>query len=224
MAINNWPIDERPQEKLLARGAAALSDAELLALFIRSGTKTRSAVDIGRDLLVEYGSLRQILTTEEKQLCKTPGLGQVKYVALQAALEIGRRYLNQSLRKQGPLSSPEQASDFLTHQLRDRQQEVFAVIYLNSRHHVIDYQELFIGTLNGANVHPREVVKSVLKANASAVILAHNHPSGVAEPSIADTNVTQKLRKSLALIDVKLLDHLVIGDGEYVSMSDRGLI
>ena len=224
MAIHDWPKNERPQEKLLDRGAAALSDAELLALFIRSGTKNKSAVEIGRDLLLEYGSLRRILTADQKQLCMAEGLGPVRYAALQAAMEIGRRYLDQSLRKQGPLSSPEQASDFLTHQLRDRQQEVFAVIYLNARHHVIDYRELFVGTLNGASVHPREVVKSVLKANASAVILAHNHPSGVAEPSDADANITLRLRESLALIDVRLLDHLVIGDGEYVSMSDRGLI
>ena len=224
MAIKEWPITERPQEKLLSSGAASLSDAELLALFIRSGTRGKTAIDIGRELLLQYGSIREILTADQKSLCGFSGLGPARYAALQAAMEIGRRFLDQTLKKQGPLSDPTEASRFLTHQLRDRQHEVFAIIYLDTRHHVIEYEELFTGTLNGATVHPREVVKSVLQHNASAVILAHNHPSGIAEPSQADTSITKKLQQSLALIDVRLLDHLVIGDGEFVSMSDRGLI
>ena len=223
MAIREWPDGERPQEKLLASGASALSDAELLALFIRSGTRGQSAVDIGRGLLQEFGSIRQILTADQRRICNFNGLGPARYALLQAAREIGRRFLDQSLRKAGPLSSPSQAADFLTHQLRDRRREIFAVLYLDTRHQVIDYEELFSGTLNGATVHPREVVCSVLEHNASAVILAHNHPSGIAEPSQADATLTRRLRDALALIDVRLLDHIVIGDGEFVSLSDRGL-
>ncbi len=224
MAIKKWPVTERPQEKLLTHGAKSLSDAELLALFIRSGTRGRTAIDIGRELLIEFGSLRQILTADHNRICDFRGCGPAKYALLQASLEIGRRFLDQTLRKQGPLNSSHQAADFLTYQLRDLKREVFAIIYLDTRHQVIDYEELFSGTLNGAAVHPREVVRSVLEYNASAVILAHNHPSGIAEPSQSDTTLTRRLRKSLALIDVRLLDHLVIGDGEYVSMSDRGLL
>ncbi|MBX2869369.1 MAG: DNA repair protein RadC [Acidiferrobacterales bacterium] len=223
MAIKDWPTRERPQEKLLSSGARTLSDAELLALFIRSGSRGLTALDIGRDLIDKFGGLRQILGASQKAICDTNGLGPAKYALLQASLELGRRYLDQTLRKQGPLSSPSQAAEFLTYQLRDLKREVFAVIYLDTRHQVIDYEELFTGTLNGATVHPREVVKSVLERNASAVILAHNHPSGIAEPSQSDATLTQRLRESLELIDVRLLDHLVIGDGEYVSMSDRGL-
>lgn len=223
MSIKLWPAAERPREKLLCHGAAALSDAELLALFIRSGSNGKTAVDIGRDLLDEFGGLRQILTADQQKFCQFNGCGPAHYALLQAAHEIGRRFLDQTLRKQGPLSSAGQAADFLTHKLRDQKREVFAIIYLDTRHQVIDYEELFVGTLNGATVHPREVVRSVLEHNASAVILAHNHPSGIAEPSESDSMLTKRLRQSLDLIDVRLLDHLVIGDGEYVSMSDRGL-
>lgn len=223
MAIKQWPADERPQEKLLANGAGALSDAELLALFIRCGTRGKTAIDIGRELLHEFGGLRQILTAERSRLCAFNGLGPARYAVLQATLELGQRYLDQTLRKQGPLSSPRQAADFLTHRLRDLKREVFAILYLDTRHQVIDYEELFSGTLNGATVHPREVVRSVIEHNASAVILAHNHPSGIAEPSQSDSTLTRRLREALELIDVRLLDHLVIGDGEFVSMSDRGL-
>ncbi len=223
MAINDWPDTERPREKLLRDGAATLSDAELLALFIRTGTRGRSAVDIGRDLVGEFGGLRQVLTADRAALCSARGLGPARYALLQAALEMGRRYLDQALRRAGPLSSPLQAADFLTHHLRDRKREVFAMLYLDTRHQVIDYEELFEGTLAGATVHPREVVRSVLEHNASAVILAHNHPSGIAEPSQSDATLTRRLRDALELVDVRVLDHIVIGDGEFVSMSDRGL-
>ena len=224
MTIKHWPESERPQEKLLKCGARALSDAELLALFIRSGTRGRTAIDIGRDLLSEFGGIRQILGLNRQRLCNFPGCGPARYALLQASLELSRRYLAQTLVRSGPLNSPHQAADFLTHQLRDLETEVFAMIYLDTRHQVITYKELFSGTLNGATVHPREVVKSVLEQNASAVILAHNHPSGVAEPSPSDITLTRRLKQSLGLIDVRLLDHLVIGDGECVSMSDRGIL
>lgn len=224
MTIKHWPESERPQEKLLKCGARALSDAELLALFIRSGMPGCTAIDIGRELLSEFGGLRQVLTANRQHFCAIPGCGPARYALLQASLEVSRRYLGQTLIRSGPLNSPQQAADFLTHQLRDLEIEVFAIVYLDTRHQVITYKELFSGTLNGATVHPREVVKSVLEQNASAVILAHNHPSGVAEPSASDVALTQRLRQSLSLVDVRLLDHLVIGDGECVSMSDRGIL
>lgn len=223
MAITNWPTDERPREKLIRCGAASLSDSELLAIFLRTGVRGKSAVDLGRDLLNEYGGLRQILNADQGTLAKTVGLGPAKCAQLQAALELGRRYLAQKMEKEGPLTSPKQAADFLIHQLRDQPREVFAVVYLDNRHHVLHYEELFHGTLSGAAVHPREVVKGVLGRNAAAVIVAHNHPSGVAEPSQADTMLTVKLKDALKLVEVRLLDHLVIGDGEFVSMSERGL-
>ncbi|MGI9311012.1 MAG: RadC family protein [bacterium] len=223
MAIKKWPADERPREKLLRGGADVLSDAELLAIFLRTGRKGMSAVDVGRDLLREYGGLRQILNAAPAELARTVGMGPAKCALLQASLELGKRYLSEKLHKDGPLTSPKQAAEFLTHQLRDQPREVFAVVYLDNRHYVLHYNELFRGTLNGAAVHPREVVKSALQHNAAAVILAHNHPSGIAEPSQADATLTIKLKEALSLVEVRLLDHLVIGDGEFVSMSDRGL-
>jgi len=224
MAIKEWPKTERPREKLLHLGASSLSDAELLAIFIRTGTKGKTAVDIGRDLIQQFGGLRQILNADQHTLCCATGLGPAKYALLQAALEIGRRYLDQKLKHQGSLTSATQAADFLTHRLRDQTREIFAIVFLDTRHRVIHYDELFFGTLNGATVHPREVVKSVLRHNAAAVIVAHNHPSGVAEPSQPDKSITSKLAASLELVDVKLLDHLIIGDGEYVSLAERGLL
>lgn len=224
MAINHWPRMERPREKLLSKGAGALSDAELLAIFIRTGTSEKSAVDIARDLLMDLGGIRDILTSERKQLYQYQGIGPVKYALFQAALELGKRFYSEKLYRGEALTNPELVADHLIHQLRDREHEVFAILYLDNRHRVLDYEELFFGTLNGASVHPREVVKKVLFHNAAAVIIAHNHPSGIAEPSQSDLSITAKLKEALALIDVNLLDHLVIGDGEYVSFSSRGLI
>ena len=223
LPIRRWPAEERPREKLMRCGAGALTDAELLAIFLRTGIKGKSAVDIGRELLDEFGGLRQILNADHASLARTSGLGPAKATQLQAVLEIGKRYLAQKIYREGPLTSPTQTADFFIHQLRDQSREVFAILYLDNRHHVTYYEELFHGTLNGATVHPREVVKSALKHNAAAVIIAHNHPSGIAEPSRADTSLTNKLQNALGLVDVRLLDHLVIGDGEFVSMSDRGL-
>jgi len=223
MPISEWPADERPREKLARNGVQALSDAELLAIFLRTGVKGRSAVDIGRALLHHFGGLRRVLNAEPRELAEAPGVGPAKCAQLQASLELGRRYLAEKLERGGPLTNPKRAAKFFTHQLRDRQREAFAVIYLDNRHHVLRYEELFQGTLYGAHVHPREVVKAALKHNAAALICAHNHPSGVAEPSHADTTITLHIRDALELIDVQLLDHLVIGDGEFVSMSERGL-
>ena len=224
MAINHWPEKERPREKLLEKGANNLSDSELLAIFIHTGTTDKSAVDIGRNLLKEYNGIRNILNAERKSLCRHPGLGPVKFALLQAAVELGKRYSSEKLFRGKALSSPRDAADHLKHQLRDQQREIFAVLLLDNRHRVIHYEQLFYGTLSGASVHPRELVKKVLSHNAAAVIIAHNHPSGVAEPSQSDLTITDRIKKALDLVDVKLLDHLVIGDGEYVSLSDRGML
>lgn len=212
-----------PRARILQKGGACLSDAELLGVLFGTGIKGKTAAELGRSLLCEFGGLRELLLADENALKRVAGVGAARVAQLRAVIELNRRYLDERLRRQGPLSSPAQASDFLMHNLRDLKREVFAVLYLDTRHQVIDYEELFYGTLNGATVHPREVVRSVLEKNASAVILAHNHPSGIAEPSQSDSTLTKRLREALELIDVRLLDHLVIGDGEFVSMSDRGL-
>ena len=224
MAIKDWPEGERPREKLMARGAAALSDAELLAIFLRSGIQGKTALDLAREMLTGHEGLRQLLDARPEQLCRTPGVGPAKYAELQACLEIGRRYLEARLRRGDALSSPDDTRSFLAARLRPYQYEVFACLFLDNRHRVISFEELFRGTIDGASVHPREVVRRALENNAAAIILAHNHPSGVAEPSGADRALTRRLKEAVALVDVRLLDHFVIGDGEVVSFSERGWI
>ena len=224
MAISEWPEHERPREKLLQRGPAALSDAELLAIFIRTGVRGKTAVDVARALLVRYGSLRELLAAAPEELCEAPGLGEAKYVQLQASLEMGRRFLAEKLTRQVLLGSTQDTKEYLQAQLRDRKNEVFCVLFLDNRHRVLTFEELFQGTLNGTAVYPREIIKRALKHNAAAVILVHNHPSGVAEPSRADELLTTRLKEALTLVDIRLLDHLVVGDGEMVSFSERGLI
>jgi len=224
MPITDWPEAERPREKLLARGPGALSDAELLAIFLRTGVPGRTAVDLARDLLRRFGGLRGLLAAERASLCAAPGLGPAKYAQLQAAVEMARRHLYEGLERGAPITSPLAARDFLLARLRDRPHEVFAMLFLDSRHRVIEFRELFRGTVDGASVHPREVVRAALACNAAAAIAAHNHPSGVAEPSAADAGITQRLREALALVDVRLLDHLVVGDGVVVSLAERGLL
>ena len=223
MAITDWPVDERPREKLLIRGANALSDAELLAIFLRVGVKGKTAVDLARELLQNFGSLRQLFDADAKKFCETHGMGEAKYVQLQAVLEMSRRYLAEKLRRGDPLSDPDAVRFYLTSQLRDYRFEVFSCLFLDTRHRVIEYEELFKGTIDGASVHPREVVRRALYHNAAAVIFAHNHPSGVAEPSQADERITGKLKDALNLIDVRVLDHFVIGD-QVVSFAERGLL
>lgn len=221
--MENLKEYDSPKQRMLSKGAGALSDADSIAVLFGSGARGQSALELSRSLLNMFGGIRQLLTTEATKLKGVSGIGAARVAQLYSVLEINRRFLESKLGKEGPLSSPNQAADYLTLQLRDLKREVFAVLYLDTRHHVIDYEELFRGTLNGATVNPREVVRSVLERNASAVILAHNHPSGIAEPSQSDATLTRRLREALELIDVRLLDHLVIGDGEFVSMSDRGL-
>lgn len=224
MSIRHWPAAERPREKLLARGPESLSDAELLAIFLRTGTAGRNAIDLGRDLLERHGGLRAWLDLPPAQLQACRGLGTATTALLLAALELGRRYLLADLQRGDALSNPEATRRFLQARLRGYPHEVFACLFLDNRHRVIEYEALFRGTLDGASVHPREVVKAALAHNAAAVILAHNHPSGVAEPSQADLHLTRRLREALGLVDIRVLDHLVIGDGEAVSFAERGLL
>lgn len=224
MRITDWPDAERPREKLLAHGPGALSDAELLAIFLRTGIPDRNAVDLARDLLAQHGGLRTLLGLSQRDFCRAPGLGQAKYAQLQAVLEMARRHLGESLKRGEVMSRPEEVRRFLQSQLRDHPFEVFACLYLDNRHRVIAFRELFRGTIDQASVHPREVVRAALDCNAAAVILAHNHPSGVAEPSRADEELTRRLKQALALVDIRVLDHLIVGDGPCVSMAERGLV
>ena len=222
MAICDWPAAERPREKLLQQGAVTLSDAELLAIFLRTGVKGKSAVDLARELLQEFGGLRALLMADQQCFCIPSGLGPAKFAQLQAVLEMARRHLAEELQRGDALTSPELTRRYLLAQLRDRRHEVFACLLLDSQHRVLKYQELFRGTIDGAAVYPREVVKLALDQGAAAVILAHNHPSGIAEPSQADRAITERLQQALALVDIRVLDHLVVGDGYAVSFAERG--
>ncbi len=224
MPISEWPLAERPREKLLIRGADALSDAELLAIFLRTGVAGKTAVDLARELLAEFGSLRELLSANQQAFCSAPGLGQAKYAQLQAVLEMGRRYLAEELRRGELLSSSRDTQRYLKARLRDREEEVFCCLFLDNRHRVLAFEELFNGTLNGATVYPREVIKRALEHNAGAVIFAHNHPSGITEPSHADKLLTARLKDALSLVDIRVLDHFIIGDGETVSFSEQGLL
>jgi len=224
MPIIDWPEAERPREKLLQRGANALTDAELLAIFLRTGTKGLTAIDLAYQLLNHFSSLRNIFNASLEDFSKTRGIGPAKYVQFQAVLEISTRYLNETIEKQNAITSPDDTRQYLKARLRHKAYEVFAALFLDNRHRVIQYEELFRGTIDGASVYPREVVKKALEYNAAALIIAHNHPSGVAEPSQADEQITQRLNKALALVDIRLLDHLVVGDGEVVSLAERGVL
>ena len=224
MSIKHWPEQERPREKLIQHGAGALSDAELLAIFLRTGTQGLSAVELARRLLTHFGGLRSLLSATKDEFCQGLGLGDAKYSQLQAVLEMSKRHLQEELMRADVFNSAEQVRIYLSSQLRHVPREVFAVLFLDSQHRLIRYQELFMGTIEAAAVYPREVVKAALQYNAAAVILAHNHPSGVAEPSQADIAITARIGDALKLIDVRMLDHFVVGDGDPVSLAERGLI
>jgi DNA repair protein RadC len=224
ITIRNWPESERPREKLLERGPQALSDAELVALLLGSGTKGRSAVDLARSLLAEFGSLREMLAADRQRWEGQVGIGPARYAALMASIEIARRHLKEPLRTTSALTAPDPTRRFLLAQLRDRPYEVFCCLFLDNRHRLLAFEEIFRGTIDGASVHPREVVRQTLLHNAASVIVAHNHPSGSIEPSEADEGVTRRLRQALALVDVRLLDHLIVGDGKCFSFSEHGLL
>jgi DNA repair protein RadC len=220
MPITDWPAAERPREKLLARGAAALSDAELLAIFLRTGLKGRTAVDLARELLGRFGSLRALLRAGRDD-CAVPGFGEAKYAQLQAALEIARRHLAEALSRRDAVKDPAAVRRMLQARLCDREHETFAALFLDNQHRVIAFDELSQGTIDGASVYPREVIKAALKHGAAAVIFAHNHPSGVAEPSAADRTLTERLKAALAQVDIRVLDHFVVGE-QVVSFAERG--
>lgn len=223
MPITDWPVAERPREKLLIHGCQSLSDAELLAIFLRTGIRGKTAVDLSHDLLTGFNGLRALLKADLDTFCQQPGLGQAKYAQLQAVLEMARRYLFEELKRGDSLCSPQHTREFLRSQMRDYPYEVFAVLFLDQRHRIIKFEEMFRGTIDGASVYPREVVKKSLEHNAAAVIFAHNHPSGVAEPSQSDERITRRLKDALALVDIRVLDHFVVGE-EVVSFAERGLL
>jgi DNA repair protein RadC len=223
MPITDWPCAERPREKLIARGAGALTDAELLAIFLRTGVRGKNAVDLARDILGQFGSLRALLRTGASDFCAVRGLGEAKYAELQAMLELGRRHLYEGMGEREALKDPSAVRRLLQSRLRDREHETFAALFLDNQHRVIAFDELSQGTIDGASVYPREVIKAALKRGAAAVIFAHNHPSGVAEPSAADRALTERLKAALAQVDIRVLDHFVVGE-QVVSFAERGWI
>jgi DNA repair protein RadC len=224
MTIKSWFAAERPREKLLEKGGKALSDAELLAILWRTGIPGKTAVDLARELLAKFGGLRQLLEIGQRELCQIKGIGVTKFAVIQASLEISRRYLYSNFGERQELAKTIDTKYYLSAKLRHQQQEIFACVFLDNKHRVICYEELFYGTINQSNIYPREIIKRALHHNAAAVILAHNHPSGVAEPSSADLSITANLIKSLALVDIRVLDHIVVGDDTILSMLEEGLL
>jgi len=223
MTIRDWPLNERPREKLAERGAGALSDAELLALFIGSGRRGANAVDIGRELLQQSGNLRSLLDQDLPALAAHAGLGLAKAARLHAALELGRRYLEAKVKRSVSMN-PVACADFLKSKLAGYPYEVFACLFMDIRQRVIAFEELARGSIAGADVPIREVVRRCLANNAACVIFAHNHPSGIAEASREDRELTQKLKQALRMIDVRVIDHFIIGFGKTLSFSERGLL
>lgn len=224
MAIYQWPLSEQPREKLLKRGANSLSDAELLAIFLRTGVAGCSAVELARQLINDYGSLKALFDASQQQFCTAKGLGPVKYVQLQAVLEMAKRYFWEELEQAPTLTSAKQAHDYIYIKMRDLQREVFSCLFLNAQNQVICYEEVFFGTINQAPVFPRELAKKALQHNAAAVILAHNHPSGVAEPSSADKTITELICDALNLLDIRVLDHFIVGKNQLYSFAEHGLL
>ena len=222
--MKDLPADQRPREKLLAHGAAALADAELLALLLRTGYKGHGVMALAQDVLDICGGFAGLLQAPPEKLKSIKGLGPAKRAELRALMEMARRALAQQISTEPLFDNPQRVKDYLGLQLGGRQQEVFVVLFLDGQHRLLKMEEMFQGTLTQTSVYPREVVRRALALNAGAVVLAHNHPSGVAEPSRADEYLTQTLKAALQLIDVRVLDHLVVGQGQVVSMAERGLI
>ncbi|AHD17062.1 MULTISPECIES: DNA repair protein RadC [Pseudomonas] len=224
MNIREWPAEERPREKLLQRGAGSLTDAELLAVFLGSGVRGRNVVELARGLLVKFGGLRQLLEADREAFVGELGLGPVRFSQLQALLEIGRRHLATSIERESAMDSPATVRRYLKAMLRHEVSEVFGCLFLDTKHRPLAFEILFRGTIDRASVYPREVVRRALLHNAAALILCHNHPSGNSEPSQDDVHLTLSLKRGLALIDVRVLDHIIIGDGEPLSMVEHGWI
>lgn len=224
MAITDWPASERPREKLIELGAQALSDAELLAIFLRMGVPGKSAVDLARDLLMQFGSLNGIYAASAKEVSLVHGMGLSKYAQLQAVFEMSRRALSEQIRKKDVLSSPQQVRNYLVLKLANEPKEVFMVLFLDAQNRLIAMEEMFSGTLTQTSVYPREVVKRTLHHNAASVMFAHNHPSGIAKQSQADEMITKDLTNALALIDVRVLDHFIVAGNETLSFAEVGLL
>ncbi len=224
MAITDWPREDRPREKLLRKGVESLSDAELVAILLRTGVRGKSAVELARETLKRFGSLSALLAADVTALSASPGMGVAKSVQLQAVLEMAQWALRERLDRGPALSSPQAVRDYLRLRLQERPHEVFGVVFLDAQNRVLAVEELFRGTLTQTSIYPREVVKRALAHNAAAAIFAHNHPSGIAEPSRSDEALTVALRQALALIDVRVLDHFVIGGGTAMSFAERGLL
>ncbi len=224
MKMQDWPKQERPREKLLQQGEAALSDAELLAIFIRTGIPGKTALDLARELLADAGGLQGLLGERGARLLQRPGIGPAKAAQIRAALELSRRGLEGQLRRQDAFTSAEVTGRYLGARLAGLSREVFCCLFLDNRHRLLAFEELFQGSLTGSSVHPREVVRRALHWNAAAVIVAHNHPSGVNEPSQADLAITRRLRDALELVEVRLLDHFIVGGGRPLSLAQQGLM
>ncbi|MFZ6760930.1 RadC family protein [Undibacterium sp. Ji50W] len=224
MAINEWPEEQRPRERLIKHGASALSDAELLAVFLRTGVAGKSAVDLGRDMINQFGSLSGLFSATIREFSAIHGLGSAKYAQLQAVLELAKRAISEELQENTSLSSPQSVKKYLQLLIGSKAHESFAVLFLDVKNRLIKTEELFRGTLNHASVYPREVVKSALQHNAAAIILAHNHPSGSCEPSSADLQLTTTLKQALALVDVRVLDHFIVANPKVYSFAENGQI
>ncbi|MCK5881300.1 MAG: DNA repair protein RadC [Sinobacterium sp.] len=224
MSIQDWPEQERPRERLLTLGANALDDSELLAIFLRTGVKGCSAVDLAEKLLDDFGGLQGLLGASEELFCQAYGLGPAKYVQLQAVLEMASRYYQESIESKPIFSNSETVKQWLQIKMRAYEKEVFACLFLNSQHELLEYEEVFQGTINRSPVYPREVAKLALHYNAAAVIFAHNHPSGHSQPSQADEAITQELKQALSLLDVNVLDHFVVAKTQVFSFAQNGLL
>lgn len=224
MRLTQLPEHQRPREKLLNQGAEALSDAELLAIFFRTGIKGLNAIELAQDILKQSNGLGALMRSSQAQFCQFKGMGEAKYVQLQASIELSRRFLLSELHKSAVFTSADAVREFLMLALKAQQREQFCVLFLDAQNQLICFETLFKGTINAASVYPREVVKEALKHNAAAVIFAHNHPSGIAEPSEADKLITKKLVSALDLVDIRVLDHMIVADAHCVSFAQRGLL
>jgi DNA repair protein RadC len=223
-SLFSWPESERPREKLLSKGATSLSDSELLAIFLRTGTRGKNVIELSREIIQHFDSLKNLFAASEKEFCQIKGLGRAKYVQLQACLEMSQRHIEEQITRQDAMQNPSQVKQYVQSRLMAKPNEVFAVMFLDNQHHVLAFEELFFGTINASSVHPRVVLQRCLAHNAAAVIVTHNHPSGVAEPSLSDIDITKTLKTALNLIDVRLLDHLVVAAHQVTSLAERGQI
>ncbi|TQV88965.1 RadC family protein [Aliikangiella coralliicola] len=222
--INQWPAQERPREKLLHRGPQALSDAELLAIFLRTGTRGKNVIELARDIIQHFGGLKKLFAANLESFCQIKGLGEAKYVQLQACMEMSQRHLAEELTHSDVIQNPTQVKAFVQSRLMRYSNEVFAVLFLDNQHRILAFEELFFGTINASTVHPRVILQRALSLNAAAIIMSHNHPSGLAEASVSDIDITHCLKKALSLVDIRVLDHLIVASHQVISMAEQGHI